>query len=737
MLCSRDSAPICSCNRGAKALGWHLFEPPLQVAATNPAEMGAGASTLSPAGWKDLIRNDVLGSHRPLDASDVEDLESAKAEIRRIRRLAMEYIENDRAMHGGQKSTTARGGRAAILGVNTKVNPGEYQKKVVPKNDAIRRVIIEVVRTNIMFKSCRQEERQEIADAFEKLEMSAGDTVIRQGDHGDLFYVVESGILDVYLEQPNGDEPAKIGSPLGGGASFGELALMYNTPRAATIKARTDCVLWTLDRTTFRTIMVHFKQRQMMKQLGFIENVVIGGKRLGDFLDRGDLEKLAMALDVDEHEEGSVIVRQGEHGDNFYIIKEGEVVVHKSEDPVNEFPGEEMTVLRTGAYFGERALLSEDVRAATCIARTSVTCLTLERNDFIHMLGDLQDLLIKKPKAPRRDTEEPVNTNAMKEEVFVDDLTILKTLGVGAFGRVKLAKKQSTDQYYALKCLEKQTVLDTGLQDHVLSEMRVMSKLDHPFIAKFHAALQDSRYIYLLLELLIGGELFLHLRAQCSYTEPHGRFYGAIVLSAFEHIHSKKIAYRDLKPENLVFDNAGYIKLVDFGLAKMLHTGKAWTLCGTPDYLAPEIILNEGHDLAVDYWAYGVLIYEMMAGATPFFAQNPMEVYEKILTGSYLVPPTFSKHLTDLIKKLLRAHPSKRLGNTKGGTSAVMKHKWFNGFDWEGLMNRTVRAPYVPDLSGPEDTSHFDNFDEEEQLPPECFDWNPDLLTLNAEPNHK
>lgn len=223
-----------------------------------------------------------------------------------------------------------------------------------------------------------------------------------------------------------------------------------------------------------------------------------------------------MALDVDEHEEGACIVRQGEHGDNFYIIKEGEVVVHKSEDPTTDFPGEEMTVLRTGAYFGERALLSEDVRAATCIARTGVTCLTLERNDFIHMLGDLQDLLVKKPKAPRRDTEQPINS--MKEEVYVEDLTILKTLGVGAFGRVKLAKKQNADQYYALKCLEKQTIVDTGLQDHVLSEMRAMSKLDHPFITKFHAALQDSKYIYLLLELLIGGELFLHLRAQCSYT---------------------------------------------------------------------------------------------------------------------------------------------------------------------------------------------------------------------------
>ena len=184
----------------------------------------------------------------------------------------------------------------------------------------------------------------------------------------------------------------------------------------------------------------------------------------------------------------------------------------------------------------------------------------------------------------------------------------------------------------------------------------------------------------------------------------------------------------------MVLDNRGYVKVVDFGMSKKL-TGKTWTMCGkfkfiilticlfqifffisplylgTPDYLAPEIILNEGHDLAVDYWALGVLIYEMVTGIPPFYSTDPMEVYEKILMGAPSIPSTFSKNLTDLVKKLLKSQQAKRLGNTKGGNKTVMEHKWFASFDWEAVAAGRLVAPFIPKIEGVQDTSNFEHFE--------------------------
>ncbi len=322
------------------------------------------------------------------------------------------------------------------------------------------------------------------------------------------------------------------------------------------------------------------------------------------------------------------------------------------------------------------------------------------------------------------------------------DLTTIGILGVGAFGKVKLVKakngkgsgtegKEGRDgeateeqkpassapggKTYALKVLAKSSIVENGLQDHVMTEKKIMEELKHPFVLNFHCAMQDSKYIYFLLEVLLGGELFRFLRAETQFSESWSKFYAASVILAFQDMHSKKIAYRDLKPENLVMDSNGYLKIVDFGLAKKIESGKTWTLCGTPDYLAPEVILNEGHDWAVDYWALGVLIFEMTAGSPPFYADDPMEVYEKILSGHVPIPSYFSRGLGDLVKKLLKTYQSKRLGRTKGGVSAIMKHKWFSGFDWDALLNKTMDVPIRPTVKNDIDLSNFDSYPEEKE----------------------
>ncbi len=596
-----------------------------------------------------------------------------------------------------------------------------FVPKKIAKDQKISDLLLGIVSTNILFSSYAADEQQAIVDAFDKEEIDADTFVIRQGENGEKFYVVEQGSVDIYVKNASG-ENQKVGTPLASGSSFGELALMYNTPRAASVKTSTNVKVWSIDRTTYRQIVVYYKAMRNKQYMEFLREVEIKGAKLGALMNDSELEKMTITLERENFGPGDAIIRQGNTGDHFYIISSGDVGVFKTVDG-NE---EKQVTLTTGGYFGEKALLSEDVRSASCIAESKVTCLTLAREDFIDMMGTIDDMVGKgKTEEP---TQAAVDGDEKKEEfamnVKLEELNISSTLGCGAFGRVKLCK-DSGDNFYALKCQAKTAIVESGLEEHVLNEMRVMRKVNHPLIAKLYVALQDDKYIYFLLELLQGGELFTHLRSKGKLAEQSARFYAASVVYAFATLHAKKIAYRDLKPENLVMDNNGYTKLVDFGLAKQLISGKTWTLCGTPDYLAPEIILNEGHDLAVDYWALGVLIFEMVVGAPPFYAEEPMDVYEKILGGNPAMPSFFTRNLSDLIKKLLRQQQGKRLGNTRGATAAVIKHKWFSSFDWAGLETNEMKAPYKPTIQTKDDVSNFDKFDDAEV--PEASEWSPDL----------
>lgn len=295
------------------------------------------------------------------------------------------------------------------------------------------------------------------------------------------------------------------------------------------------------------------------------------------------------------------------------------------------------------------------------------------------------------------------------------DYDIKRTLGVGAYGFVKLvrwnkAPPNQTEVYYALKCVSKEKIIEKKQQHKIKREEDIMKSLVHPFIARCYNVSEDARGKYFCMEALCGGELCELLYFEDKFSEDWSMFYSASVLAAFAHMHERKVAYRDLKPENLVLDNAGYVKIVDFGLAKVIKNGQTYTFCGTPDYLAPEVILSEGHDWAVDYWGLGVLIYEMTEGAAPFYAENPMDVrmndflfavpyiswitsnvgsysnlcqtYRKALSGQVQIPDHFTVAVANLIRKLLHTDQSKRLGRTVGGTTAIMCHRWFANFDW-------------------------------------------------------
>jgi serine/threonine protein kinase len=314
---------------------------------------------------------------------------------------------------------------------------------------------------------------------------------------------------------------------------------------------------------------------------------------------------------------------------------------------------------------------------------------------------DFNELLSAMPRAVR-----------LAPGTHLKDLNVMETLGTGTFGRVRLIQHRATGQYFALKVLKKYEVVRLKQVEHVLSEKAILAEINHPFVVCMGAAFQDTTSLYMLLEYVIGGELFSHLRKAGRFSNDTTRFFGAQIVLALEYLHSLDIVYRDLKPENLLLDHNGYLKITDFGFAKKVED-RTWTVCGTPEYLAPEIIQSKGHGKAVDWWALGVLLYEMLAGYPPFYDENPFGIYQKILAGKVDYPKHFDPYAKDLIKKLLQPDRSKRYGNLKNGAEDIRKHKWFKGFDWEALVSLRMQAPIVPDVRSPGDTRNFDKYPED------------------------
>jgi len=292
-----------------------------------------------------------------------------------------------------------------------------------------------------------------------------------------------------------------------------------------------------------------------------------------------------------------------------------------------------------------------------------------------------------------------------------------KTLGTGAFGRVKIVTHKSTGNCYALKQLKKASIIKMKQVDHLISEKNILVAVKHPFVVNMFGTFHDPRYVFILLEYVPGGEFFTHLRKAGRFDNDTSRFFAGGIASIFDYCHNKSIIYRDLKPENILLTADGYLKLTDFGFAKVIEH-RTYTLCGTPEYIAPEVLLNKGHGKAVDWWTLGILIYEMIVGYPPFVDEDPMGIYQKILSGKIVFPKLFDKYAKDLVKKLLTADLGKRYGNLKNGFDDIKNCKWFKELDWDKLYNQQLPAPYKPQVKSETDTSNFDDYPDSDELPP-------------------
>lgn len=600
------------------------------------------------------------------------------------------------------------------------------QLKRHSKSSKSKDIIRAAIKDNDFLTNLEQSQVRELVEVMYSKDFKKGEYIIREGEPGQHLYVIEDGKCEVTKD-------GKVLGEMSSGKAFGELAILYNCTRTATVRANTTSKLWAIDRQGFQTIMMKTGMERQQEYMDFLKSVPV----LRD-IPNDALAKIADVLEEAFYEEGEYIIRQGARGDTFFILRKGNVDITQRASVHSE--PQFVRSLSKGAYFGEKALLGEDLRTANVIAgKGGCDCLVVDRESFsmfIENLSDIKKDMYGDGSGKKKISVDPKSPALIKENdefanVKLEHLTVTATLGVGGFGRVELVQLATDKRTFALKQLKKKHIVETRQQDHIMSEKRIMSEAHCQFIVRLYKTFKDKKYLYMLLEVCLGGELWTILRDRGSFDDGTTRFYVACVIEAFSYLHSKGIVYRDLKPENLLLDEKGYCKLVDFGFAKKIGFGrKTWTFCGTPEYVAPEIILNKGHDFAADYWSLGILMYELLTGSPPFSGSDPMKTYNIILKGIDMIefPRKITRNAHNLIKKLCKDNPSERLGYQRNGLKDIQKHKWFDGFNWDGLRNRKLAPPIVPKIKSSTDASNFDDYPKDDEVPPDDMTgWDKDF----------
>eukprot|EP01083_Nonionella_stella_P064611 168603_1 len=360
-------------------------------------------------------------------------------------------------------------------------------------------------------------------------------------------------------------------------------------------------------------------------------------------------------------------------------------VVYKSEDVLKDF-----------------ALTKKEAKLQTREERMRRRALLLE--DVPDDDSDKEDSVSESPSDATR------SLLKTEKQVTLDSFEFLKVIGRGSFGKVMQVREKKTGEIYAMKILKKSAIIARNQVEHTRAERKILEALQHPFLMGLQYAFQSKGKLYFVLNYYRGGELFYHLKQRRRFTEDETRLFIGEVALALGHLHKLDVVYRDLKPENVLLDHTGHLCLTDFGLSKDLTPENltAHTFCGTPEYLAPEIIMGYGHGKEVDWWSLGILLYELTVGIPPFYSQNVKDMYEKIQRGVLRFPPFLSPECKSLIVKLLNRDPAKRLGGGTDDVEQIKNHPFFASMDWEKLYRKEIEPTYKPTVKGPEDTSLFD-----------------------------
>ena len=333
------------------------------------------------------------------------------------------------------------------------------------------------------------------------------------------------------------------------------------------------------------------------------------------------------------------------------------------------------------------------------------------KNSKFIPLSDMSDSQDKNhPISPHNSKDkykDEYQNKEFKSKITIDDFQIVKVLGTGAFGKVSLVYNEELKRYFAMKSLKKEYIKKYQQTKHTKEERKIMEKIDYPFISKLYYAFQTKKSLFMITEFMAGGEMFHHLHECGHFDENRTRFYIAELVLAIDHLHKNNILYRDLKPENILLDEIGHIKLTDFGLSKIMNNiekDKTYTVCGTPIYVAPEVLSGTGYNKLVDWWSLGVLLYEFLAGYSPFREMKnriDLNIYKRKLKQDPLISDT----AFNLIKKLCQTNVEERLGKN---VKEIKNHKFFEDIDWVKLEKKQITPPFKPKIRYQGDVRNFD-----------------------------
>jgi len=563
--------------------------------------------------------------------------------------------------------------------------------------------VLDILKTVTYFKDLDVTYMNKIASNLKTIAFKDGDVLASgEADSPIRFYIIEEGEVEFTGIEAGGSDYKD--TTIGPGKYFGEIAIAENKYHA-TAKAKGKVVVLAMDREQFVRVLGADLNALIRKTCDKRKLALIPFGKRKNPADANELDLLAGAVKERKFHKGHVFFTEGKRcTPALYLLRNGSASIRSSKHPnlesffgVSLGDGEERTI-GTNGYFGNDTMGAND-KGEFGLAQYTVIAL-----DFIEC--GVLDLDAIKPVVAAKEK---------KTEITMDDLDMVRILGAGTFGKVWLVTNKDHEGAYALKIQVKKQLIQHNQAEGVIREKNCMAKLDHPFIIRMVSSWKDEYKLYMLLKLYQGGELqtVIHTDSRDGIPEWAAKFYAANILEGLSYMHHRHIIYRDLKPENVLLDSDGYTVIVDLGFAKIIKE-RTYTFCGTPLYLAPEIITQKGHDKGADLWSWGVLLYEMIVGMTPFYdgIVDQMGLFRKIVKCKMEFPEgdLMTVEAKDLIRRMLTVDPNDRLGSFAGADEDIKNHKFFDGLDWVALNKKEVKVPFKPKVSDPLDGSNFDDY---------------------------